>query len=89
MSKISLPLYSSSLDLTGFTENNKIVSQIGKAIRYHRNQMGMTQQEFSELMGFNRTYLSSIERGERNISLITLINISKYLDVSIVELVSF
>jgi transcriptional regulator with XRE-family HTH domain len=89
MSKLNSKVSTATLKMAAVYERSRIVGQIGRAIKYHRNQMGMTQQELSEKMGFNRTYLGAIERGERNISLVTLINLSKNLEVSIVDLVSF
>jgi transcriptional regulator with XRE-family HTH domain len=89
MSKLNSKVSIASLNMAAVYERSRIVSQVGRAVKYHRNQMGLTQQELSEKMGFNRTYLGAIERGERNISLVTLINLSKNLEVSIVDLVSF
>ena len=36
------------------------------AIRRHR---GLSQEAFADLLGFHRTYVGGLERGERNVSL--------------------
>ncbi|MFT0761929.1 helix-turn-helix transcriptional regulator [Scrofimicrobium sp. R131] len=41
----------------------------GKNFRSHRQQLGLSQERFAEMLGVHRTYLGGIERGERNLSL--------------------
>ena len=48
----------------------------GAAIREKRTQLAISQEDFAELVGVHRTYLGSVERGERNISLKNIIRIS-------------
>lgn len=45
---------------------NLLVSQ---AIRRLRNDMGISQEELAERCGLDRTYISAIERGRRNITI--------------------
>ena len=59
---------------------------LGKAIRGRRRQKGVTQQRFAELAGLQRTYISDVERGSRNISLSTLALLAKALSTTISEL---
>lgn len=49
--------------------------------------MGLSQEELADRAGYHRTYISSIERGKRNISIVTLEKISIALGVSVVVLV--
>lgn len=47
----------------------KIVKIFGENLRFYRNEAGLSQEELAELAGIHRTYVGSVERGERNISL--------------------
>ena len=41
-------------------------------VRIERTKMGVTQEDLAALCGYHRTYIGSIERGERNITLATV-----------------
>lgn len=47
---------------------------------------GFSQEGFAHEVGLDRTYMGSIERGERNISAINLIRVAKKLRVEVGEL---
>lgn len=42
---------------------------LGHRLREHRMTLGLSQEQFAEELGFHRTYVGSLERGERNVSL--------------------
>lgn len=46
----------------------KILKVIGNNIRYYRKKVGISQERLAELADLHRTYLGSVERGERNVS---------------------
>lgn len=54
---------------------------VGRNLRHHRLRQGFSQEAFAELMGIHRTYFSSVERGERNLTLQTLERIANFLEV--------
>jgi transcriptional regulator with XRE-family HTH domain len=56
------------------TQELKRLKAFGDAVRKLRLQRGWSQEAFAELTGLHRTYIGSLERGERNVS---LLNISK------------
>lgn len=60
--------------------------KIGKKIRELRQQRGFSQESFAYEVGLDRTYMGSVERGERNIAAINLIRIAKALKVEVGEL---
>lgn len=61
---------------------------IGTRIKEIRNKKGLTQEQLSEKMEINPKYLSSIERGNENPTLNTLIKLSKSLEVDLGEIFS-
>lgn len=60
---------------------------VGFNIKRVRKKLGMTQERFAELSGFQQHYLSEVENGKRNISIITLYELATALGVSPGELV--
>ena len=59
---------------------------VGKNIRERRITLGYSQEELADLCGRHRTYIGSVERGERNITLATLVSLSEALGVTPVTL---
>ncbi len=62
---------------------------IGARIKEVRNKKGLTQEQLSEKMEINPKYLSSIERGNENPTLNTLIKLSESLGVDLGEIFGF
>jgi DNA-binding XRE family transcriptional regulator len=46
--------------------------RFGFAVRARREELGLIQEDLAEKAGIHRTYLSDIERGSRNVSIVTL-----------------
>lgn len=42
---------------------------LGRNLRTYREAKGISQEDFAHDLGFHRTYMGAIERGERNLSL--------------------
>jgi transcriptional regulator with XRE-family HTH domain len=57
-------------------------------IRAHRRHMGLSQEAFADLCGLHRTYIGSVEREERNVTLSTLEILAKALRVSVPDLLT-
>jgi transcriptional regulator with XRE-family HTH domain len=49
-----------------------LVSALAKTLEARRQSLQMSQEELARRAGLSRTYLSDIERGLRNISVLTL-----------------
>jgi transcriptional regulator with XRE-family HTH domain len=60
--------------------------RFGKAVRGRRHKLEVSQEEFADLCGLDRTYMGGIERGERNLSLINIEKIAMGFEISLTEL---
>ena len=60
-----------------------IKERIGFRLRELRTAKGLSQEKFSFECELDRTYIASIERGKRNVSIINIEKISKALDMSV------
>jgi transcriptional regulator with XRE-family HTH domain len=63
-----------------------IRERFGYAVKLRREQLGLTQEDLAEKAGVHRTYLSDIERGTRNVSLVNIERIAAGLSVAPSEL---
>ena len=54
----------------------------GRRVRVLRQEQGLSQEALADLVGIHRTYIGSVERGERNISLDNINAIADTLGVS-------
>jgi len=55
-------------------------------IKMYREKLNLSQEELAERCGFDRTYISMLECGKRNISFLNLIKLSDGLEISISSL---
>jgi len=67
-------------------EEKALLKAFGERVRFYRLQRGWSQEDLAEQTGLHRTYIGSVERGERNVSLINIALLAKTLDVPIVLL---
>jgi transcriptional regulator with XRE-family HTH domain len=63
-----------------------IRSRFGERLRKLRTDRGLTQVEFAEKLGIDRSYLADIERGNRNVSLMNIEVLAKGLGLSLSQL---
>ena len=66
--------------------NNSDLTKLGINIKSLRLESGWTQEKLAEKTGLHRTYISGVERGDRNISFINILKLSRALDVAISRL---
>ena len=66
-----------------FTKGNwmDILKVFAKNVRYYREQLGMSQEDFAEKCGLHRTYISAVERQKRSISLKNIQIIADALEI--------
>jgi transcriptional regulator with XRE-family HTH domain len=58
------------------------LTRLGAALRRHREDLGLSQEQFAFQVELDRTYVSGIERGVRNPTVATLLRLTKALGVS-------
>ncbi len=61
---------------------------VGRNFARLRREKGLTQEQIEERCGISQQYLSGLERGLRNPSIVTLYEIAQALGVSHVELIA-
>ena len=55
--------------------------EFGSRVRERRLELGLSQEAVAELSGLHSTYVSSVERGQRNISLRNIVALAHALNV--------
>lgn len=59
---------------------------LGAAIRSARKARGVSQEALADASVVERAYMSAIERGLQNVSLMTLMRVAKALDLTLAQL---
>ena len=60
--------------------------RVGHHLRAYRQARGLSQEAFADLIGVHRTYMGSLERGERNLSLKSLERLATTLNLDPLDL---
>jgi transcriptional regulator with XRE-family HTH domain len=60
---------------------------VGQNVRRIRLERGLTQEQFCDLSGFSQQYVSGLETGRRNPTIVTIYELAKALGVSHLDLV--
>ena len=63
-----------------------IQERFGTAVKFRREELKLTQEDLADKAGIHRTYLSDIERGTRNLSLVNIEKLAAALRVKLSEL---
>ena len=61
---------------------------LGQTVRDLRGSRGYSQESFAHAVSLHRTYISDIERGERNVSLHNLVRIANTLEMPLSQLLA-
>lgn len=58
-----------------------IIKVFSNNLKYYRNKLGISQEEFADKAGLHRTYISAVECGKRSISLDNIQKIAEALGI--------
>jgi transcriptional regulator with XRE-family HTH domain len=59
---------------------------LGRNLRAYREERGLSQEAFADVLGVHRTYMGGVERGERNLTLRSVERIAGRIDVDPLDL---
>ena len=65
---------------------SEVSLRFGEKLRKLRKERGISQEELGGRAGLHRTYVSSVERGERNVSLETIDKLARGLGLPMGDL---
>ncbi|HAS6309987.1 TPA: helix-turn-helix domain-containing protein [Vibrio vulnificus] len=63
-------------------DENKLLKNFGERVKNLRVERAMSQERLAELSGLHRTYVGSLERGQRNVSYLNILKIAAALEIS-------
>ncbi|MEG9883171.1 MAG: helix-turn-helix transcriptional regulator [Hyphomicrobiales bacterium] len=72
--------------MRNYSTDREKLKHLGNHIRQMRNERSISQEELAELAGVHRTYVGTIERGEKNVTILSIGKIAAALGVTISEL---
>lgn len=61
---------------------------VGENLRRLRTERGLSQEAFAQVLGYHRTYVGGLERGERNMTLRTVERLAAVLGVEAIDLLT-
>lgn len=59
---------------------------IADNLKHYRSSLGLSQEELADLCNLHRTYIGSVERCERNITINTMCTLANALKITVIEL---
>ena len=69
-------------------KDKAFLRDLGDRVRDRRTELKLTQQELGDRCGLHRTFIGSVERGERNLSILNLRQLAAALRVPLAELLA-
>ena len=62
---------------------DRVLQRLGSNLRKSREAAGWSQEELALRCGLHRTYIGGVERGEYNVTVLTLRRITKTLGITL------
>jgi transcriptional regulator with XRE-family HTH domain len=67
-------------------DDRRYLEELGRRIRHQRQSRRWTQADLGQRCGLHRTFIGSVERGERNLSILNVRLIGRVLRISLNDL---
>lgn len=64
-------------------DEQKILDNFGLNLKLYRNKFKMSQDDIAEATGFSKPYISNVESGKHNISLVNAIKFAQVFDKTV------
>jgi len=64
------------------------LEKLGRRVRHFRTEKGMTQEKVAELCGLSAKYISDLERGKANVTVIVLDKVAAALGITAIDLLN-
>jgi len=65
--------------------SDNLCERFGQAVRERRLELRLTQEELAHAAGLNRSYITDVERGARNLAIVNVARLVHALDMTIPE----
>ena len=85
---LGLPLTRTKFIAGGAMEKLAIEKRLGHSIRNWRSRLAIPQEDLAQRAGFQRSYISDLERGARNVSLKSIEKLADALGISVTTLLA-
>lgn len=72
--------------ISGKQDVDQLLLRVGDAIRARRKARGLSQEALADAAGVDRSHMGKIERGERNVTTLRLVEIARALGVTVASL---
>ena len=69
-------------------DEGQLQRTLGRNLRTWRTEKGLSQEAFADVLGYHRTYVGALERGERNVTLKSLERIAASLRLDPLQLLA-
>ena len=66
-----------------------IKENVGKRVKELRNKLGVSQEEFADMVELDRKYITSVECGRRNISIVNIEKLASAFNVTLKDFFDF
>jgi transcriptional regulator with XRE-family HTH domain len=67
-------------------DRTELLLRFGRRVQRRRRDLGLSQEALAERAGLHRTYVGSLERGERNVALLNLVALARALNLRTAEM---
>ena len=73
--------------VSGKNGDLQVLVRIGQRVRSRRRELELSQEALADAAGIDRSHMGKIERGERNVTILSLAKIANALDCELAHLV--